>query len=893
MKSAKVSEEEGAALLEDAVVVWGGVPALWCGNNPPQSEAWRANVMAVTDVLADLLFAIKCKPTRAGSVLALLGAAVGCLSREQLVEIGVPRLLKAATVAAFNATGAQAQAERWRLTATLLDAGALAAGDLDNEVVLRALEACDASVAGVAAVLRVAVAVISAAPPDAAARAADRAAAAFLDCAKLGSPELCACVAFRVVTPLVERALNDPSARNLGATAADVCARLLEKTTNPVARRPALARPLAHALCAGARNAACDDAQAAVFGPLAAALCLDRDDEAADAPAAVPDKGTAPHPTSPERTCFDLCAKDHVGPSLARLTTLAFLEGAEAPRALRRAAASALLDLEPALRAESGDAACARSAAWDRRLKLWQALGLLLVRGDLDEPDSALARRVADISALALSSPTALEVRYACEAASAAACRCWPVVVDALLDRVGAVRDGDVVPLAKASEVERAGGREIALGSLMAVAGAALIDGADDSIADAARARRLLGLACGLVGSPRGLVRGVAVLLSKRLFREFPPSETDVTGRALAHALERDPDVARLVKRQGRFFHDLRSADKCSLIHSAEASLVAGLKSDLDLMAVERNRLEAASDLGSYAWKRAAAEVSKKDLATVAATSTKSVAFVQRKVDRVREARLAALQSEDDAATEINGRKRNAVGKETLPLIVCASLVDKAPNLAGLARTCEVFACEQLVVADAAITAKKEFQQIAATAEKWIPIAGVPPAELRGWLEQRRGDGYSVVALEQATGSSDLAARDLSLPTPAVLLLGAEGEGVPNALFDLVDCCVEIPQLGVVRSLNVHVSGAIAVWMFARQVLLKAAGPSGRDAELAALKADLKDLQEKTTEKLRLFREEESPRLEKKIMAKLAKKFPALAGPSGSPKTPNEDEAAA
>jgi len=248
----------------------------------------------------------------------------------------------------------------------------------------------------------------------------------------------------------------------------------------------------------------------------------------------------------------------------------------------------------------------------------------------------------------------------------------------------------------------------------------------------------------------------------------------------------------------------------------------------------------------------------------------------------VREARLAALQSEDDAATEINGRKRNAVGKETLPLIVCASLVDKAPNLAGLARTCEVFACEQLVVADAAITSKKEFQQIAATAEKWIPIAGVPPAELRGWLEQRRGDGYSVVALEQATGSSDLAARDLSLPTPAVLLLGAEGEGVPNALFDLVDCCVEIPQLGVVRSLNVHVSGAIAVWMFARQVLLKAAGPAGVHPEVAALRADLNAV----NEKLRLFREEESPRLEKKIMAKLAKKFPALG------ESKNEDEAA-
>ena len=47
------------------------------------------------------------------------------------------------------------------------------------------------------------------------------------------------------------------------------------------------------------------------------------------------------------------------------------------------------------------------------------------------------------------------------------------------------------------------------------------------------------------------------------------------------------------------------------------------------------------------------------------------------------------------------------------------------------------------------------------------------------------------------------------------------------------------------RSLNVRVSGAIAVWMCARQVLLKAAGPAGGvdarlagvDAELAAVKA--------------------------------------------------------
>ena len=36
----------------------------------------------------------------------------------------------------------------------------------------------------------------------------------------------------------------------------------------------------------------------------------------------------------------------------------------------------------------------------------------------------------------------------------------------------------------------------------------------------------------------------------------------------------------------------------------------------------------------------------------------------------------------------------------------------------------------------------------------------------------------------------------------------------------MLDACVEIPQLGIVRSLNVHVSAALMVWEFTRQQLL-------------------------------------------------------------------------
>ena len=40
-------------------------------------------------------------------------------------------------------------------------------------------------------------------------------------------------------------------------------------------------------------------------------------------------------------------------------------------------------------------------------------------------------------------------------------------------------------------------------------------------------------------------------------------------------------------------------------------------------------------------------------------------------------------------------------------------------------------------------------------------------------------------------------------------------------LIGLLDVCVEIPQQGVIRSLNVHVSGALLIWEYRRQQLVK------------------------------------------------------------------------
>ena len=46
-----------------------------------------------------------------------------------------------------------------------------------------------------------------------------------------------------------------------------------------------------------------------------------------------------------------------------------------------------------------------------------------------------------------------------------------------------------------------------------------------------------------------------------------------------------------------------------------------------------------------------------------------------------------------------------------------------------------------------------------------------------------------------------------------------EKEGIPVDVLQSLDVCVEIPQLGIIRSLNVHVCGALIVWEYTRQLL--------------------------------------------------------------------------
>lgn len=85
----------------------------------------------------------------------------------------------------------------------------------------------------------------------------------------------------------------------------------------------------------------------------------------------------------------------------------------------------------------------------------------------------------------------------------------------------------------------------------------------------------------------------------------------------------------------------------------------------------------------------------------------------------------------------------------------------------------------------------------------------------KDYLMSKKRHGYALIGLEQTTTSIQL--NEFDFPAKCVLVLGKEREGIPADILSLLDYLLEIPQFGIVRSLNVHVSASICVWEYTKQ----------------------------------------------------------------------------
>jgi tRNA (guanosine-2'-O-)-methyltransferase len=82
------------------------------------------------------------------------------------------------------------------------------------------------------------------------------------------------------------------------------------------------------------------------------------------------------------------------------------------------------------------------------------------------------------------------------------------------------------------------------------------------------------------------------------------------------------------------------------------------------------------------------------------------------------------------------------------------------------------------------------------------------------WIDRERRRGATVIGVELDEDSIPLARLEVAR-RPTCVLLGHEHSGLPQEVWPFLDAVIEIPMLGVGRSLNVAVAGSLVLYKLA------------------------------------------------------------------------------
>ena len=150
-------------------------------------------------------------------------------------------------------------------------------------------------------------------------------------------------------------------------------------------------------------------------------------------------------------------------------------------------------------------------------------------------------------------------------------------------------------------------------------------------------------------------------------------------------------------------------------------------------------------------------------------------------------------------------------------LVLVLDHIRSAHNVGSIFRSGDAFKVDKLYLCGiSAVPPSAEIHKSALGSEQSMPWEHV--GDTLELVERLRGEGYTVVSVEQTCNAVQL--QDF-VPQEGVryaLVLGNEVDGVRQDVVDASDFALEIPQFGSKHSLNVSVSAGVVLWQFCRFV---------------------------------------------------------------------------
>ncbi len=163
---------------------------------------------------------------------------------------------------------------------------------------------------------------------------------------------------------------------------------------------------------------------------------------------------------------------------------------------------------------------------------------------------------------------------------------------------------------------------------------------------------------------------------------------------------------------------------------------------------------------------------------------------------------------------ERNERLTSVLNKRQPDLTVLLENVSDPHNISAVMRTCDAVGIQDIYILNTKIPSHKKWgAKSSSSAAKWLTIhqftdAGECFAELRKHYKKI----YTTHLSSDAVGL-----HDLNLTEPVCLVFGNEHGGISEEIIAMADGNFIIPQVGVIKSLNISVACAVCLYEAYRQ----------------------------------------------------------------------------
>ena len=157
---------------------------------------------------------------------------------------------------------------------------------------------------------------------------------------------------------------------------------------------------------------------------------------------------------------------------------------------------------------------------------------------------------------------------------------------------------------------------------------------------------------------------------------------------------------------------------------------------------------------------------------------------------------------------------------EKMAVTVVLDNVRSAQNVGAFFRTGDAFAVEKVLLCGITATPpSRDIHKSSLGAEftvAWEYYNATTEA-----VTTLKEQGYTALAIEQVEGAAMLDKLEIDTTKKYALVFGNEVLGVDQAVVDICDGAIEIPQAGTKHSINVSVCGGIVLWKFFEKFINK------------------------------------------------------------------------